>query len=70
MQAISMTWRGEAFTIPAHKAFQIGEQVEEIATLAQMATWQSNPQFYKIARCYGAMLRFAGATASDEDIHA
>jgi hypothetical protein len=69
MQAISITWRGQAFTIPAHKAFQIGEQVEDIATLAQMAAWQHNPQFYKIARCYGAMLRFAGGKATDEEIH-
>ncbi len=68
-RAINITFKGKTFSIPAYKAFEVGEAVENIATLADMARWQSNPRFHAIARCYGIMLRFAGAKVSDSDVH-
>ena len=69
MQAINITFKGKTYTIPAYKAFEVGEAVEDIATLIDMVRWRSNPNFHKISRCYGVMLRFAGAKASDSDVH-
>lgn len=68
MRAINLTYKGKTYSIPAYKAFEVGEAVEDIATLADMARWQGNPNFHKIARCYGLMLRFAGAKVSDSDV--
>lgn len=68
MRAINITFKGKTYTIPAYKAFEVGEAVEDIATLAVIGGWQTNPHFSKMARCYGVMLRFAGAKISDDDV--
>lgn len=60
-----MQWRGDTYTIPATQAFQIGEQVEDIVTLAEIAQWASRPKMHKLARCYATMLRFAGCKVAD-----
>ncbi len=70
MTAIRMNWRGEAFVIPAHKAFEVGAAVEEIVTLGEIGTWGTRVPFFKVAKCYGTMLRFAGAKVTDAEIHA
>ena len=69
MRTINITFKDQAYSIPAYKAFEMGEAVENIATLADMARWQSNPRFHVMARCYGMMLRFAGAKVSDAEVH-
>ncbi len=69
MAAIVMTFRGKDYRIPEEKAFAVGEQVEDIVTLPELMSWGSAPKFYKVARCYGVMLRSAGAKVSDAEIH-
>ena len=49
-------------------AFQIGDQIEDIVTLAEISQWAVKPKMFKLARCYGAMLRFAGARVADTDV--
>jgi len=66
---IVLKWGDAEFVIPAHKAFQIGEEVEDIATLADIGSWATRPKFFKMARCYGAMLRFAGCKVRDQEVH-
>lgn len=68
MRAINITFKGKTYTIPAHKAFAAADAVEDIATLAVIGGWQTNPHFSKMARCYGVLLRFAGANVSDEEV--
>lgn len=70
MAAIRMKWRGEDYVIPAHRSFEIGAEVEGIVTLGEIGTWGNRVPFFKVAKCYGAMLRFAGAKVSDAEIHA
>lgn len=65
MRSVELAWRGKTYTIPANRAFEIGEQVEDIATLAEIGSWGSNPKMFKMAKAYGAMLRFAGCKVSD-----
>ena len=65
---IKLEFKGEVFSIPAHRVFDVGEEVEQIATLTEMSGWAQNPNFHKIARCYCTMLRYAGSTATKEDV--
>jgi len=65
MRAVNMRWRGKDYTIPATQAFQIGEQIEDIVTLAEIAQWGQRPKMHKLARCYATMLRFAGCKVAD-----
>lgn len=69
MAAIRMNWRGAAYVIPAHRAFEIGAEVEDIVTLGEIGTWGNRVPFFKVAKCYGAMLRFAGAKVTDAEVH-
>lgn len=65
MRSVVMNWRGKEYTIPANRAFAIGEEIEDIAPLAEVAGWGNQPRMFKLARCYATMLRFAGAKVSD-----
>lgn len=68
MREISIKFKGVTYTISENRAFQIGEQVEEIISLRDIATWQEKPRMFKLARAIGAMLRFAGAKAKDQEV--
>lgn len=69
MQRITLSWKGKDFVIRESEAFEAGEAVEEIVTLAELASYAERPKFRKLARCYGALLRFAGASVTDAEIH-
>lgn len=68
MRAVNMRWRGKDYTIPATKAFQIGEQIEDIVTIAEISQWATKPKMHKLARCYATMLRFAGCKVADATV--
>lgn len=70
MADIVLNYGGKVWTIAENQAFAVGELVEEIVTIPELVTWGQKMKFFKIARCYGAMLRFAGAKVTDEDVHA
>lgn len=70
MADIKIIFRGDTFVIPDTKAFMVGEIVEEIASLPEVFSWLKAPRYFKMARCLGAMLRFAGSRATDEEVHA
>lgn len=70
MAEVKITWAGTEYSIPAERAFQIGERIEEIATLGEILGWLQQPRFFKMARCLGEMLRFAGCKVSDQEVHA
>lgn len=68
-RAIELEWQGETYVIPESETFEVAEQVEEIIDLADLERFRRNPKFTKIAKCYGVMLRHAGARVSDSEIH-
>jgi hypothetical protein len=70
VSAILLRWKGADYRIPAEKAFAVGEQVEDVVSLAEIGGWGAKPKFFKIARAYAVMLRFAGCKVSDADVHA
>lgn len=69
MKQISIEWEGEEFTIDESEAFLLGERLEDIVTLPELALMAQRPKFRKLARCYAEMLNFAGARVSAEKVH-
>lgn len=70
MADIKIIFGGEEYVIPESRAFEIGERVEEIATLPEILGWAKKPKFFKMARCVGEMLRAAGGRMTDKQVHA
>lgn len=69
MGDLVVKFRGEEFRVPGHKVFPLAEQIEDIATLSEIAGWGKNPKLVKMARCFGCILRYAGASVSDQEVH-
>ena len=69
MASIKLIFRGSEYSIPDTKAFEVGERVEDIASLPEILSWLKKPRYYKMARCIGEMLRFAGAEVTDREVH-
>lgn len=69
MSGICLTWKGQEYRIPAEKAFAVGELVEDVVSLGEIGSWGVKPRFFKIAKAYGVMLRFAGCKVADGEIH-
>lgn len=70
MADIRMTFKGQEWVIPARKAFEVGDQVEGIVTLAEIGKWGERPRFFQMAKCFGLMLRAAGCKCTDAEVHA
>jgi len=70
MTSITLSFKGQTYTIPESRAFEAGAAVEEVVTLAEMSQWGNAPKFFKLARAFGALLRFAGARVSDTEVKA
>mgnify|MGYP006935322359 CR=1 FL=1 len=69
MKIIKLKWKGEDLTINENEAFEIGEQIEEIISLNEIALMATAPKFRKLARCYAEMINFAGGHATPQEIH-
>ena len=70
MADIIIAYKGKDYRIREDRAFQIGERVEALATLGEISGWQANPQYHRMAKCVGEMLRFAGCKTSDNEVFA
>lgn len=70
MPNITLSFKGETYVIPETRAFEAGAAVEDVVTLAEMSQWGAAPKFFKLARAFGALLRFAGARVSDTEVKA
>lgn len=69
MKQINIEWRGELLTIGEHEAFELGERIEEIVTLAELSNMATHPKFRKLARCYAEMINFAGGHTTPGEVH-
>jgi len=68
MADIRLTFKGAEYVIPDNRAFAAAEVVEDHITLGQIPRQMADPQFSKIAKAYGALLRFAGCKVSDREV--
>lgn len=69
MANIVMKFRDGEYIIPENRAFEVGGDVEEVASLFEVISWMKSPKFHKMARCLGIMLRSAGCNADDRDVY-
>ena len=69
MDAIKIDWNGKQLVITESEAFEAGEVIEEIVTLQDLANMAKAPKFHKLARCYAALITFAGGTATPGEIY-
>lgn len=69
MKRIDIEWKGEAYTISESQAFELGERIEEIVTLGELAEMASRPKFRKLAKCYAEIINFAGGRVTAAEIH-
>lgn len=69
MKAITIEFKGETLVIGESETFELGEQLEEITSLTELAEMGNKPKFHKLARCYAAMINFAGGNTTPKEIH-
>lgn len=69
MKAIKIEWRGKTLVIGESEIFELGEQIEEIVSLAELAAMGTNPKLHKLARCYATIVNFAGGNTTPKEIH-
>lgn len=68
---IKLTWDGTTYTIPPRRVLEAISAVEEVITLDVLQRYmhKGSPPLAKIAMAYGALLRFAGAEAENDDVY-
>ena len=69
MKKITIEWAGETYTIKESDAFAVGEMIEEIIPLTELAAMKDHPKFHKIARCYSVMINYAGGNTTPGYVH-
>ena len=69
MKDIKIEWKGQKLTIREHEAFEVGEAIEEVLSLSQLANMSEKPQFHKLARCFSIMINHAGGSATPQEVH-
>lgn len=70
---VRLNWKGRDYVIPPDRvmrAIAVVEDVVTIAELGEMATIPKARKLTRLAEAFGAVLRFAGAEASDEEVYA
>ena len=65
---VRLEWGEASFTIPAERVLGAIAVVEDCVTLADLGARKSLP-IGKISMAHGAVLRYAGAKVSDEEVY-
>lgn len=68
---VTLSWDGKDYTIPANKMMKCIARLEEVVTLNELHGYalRGGAPIGKLAMAYGAVLRYAGATVTDEEIY-
>lgn len=68
-QAITLTWKGTDFEVPADRVMRLIAVVEQHVRINDLISEQG-PPLSKLATAYAAALRFAGARVGDDEVYA
>jgi hypothetical protein len=69
-QPIELRWGGHDYTIPADRILGAICVIEDVVTMPELITMlRGKPNFSRLARAYGDLLRYAGAFVSDEEVY-
>lgn len=68
---ITLTWRGKEYKIEARRVMGAIRRIEEHVTLSEMlrAASEGNIKFGNVAAAYAALLNYAGARVTDEEVY-
>lgn len=69
MPNIRFTWKGKELVIPESKAFEAGDAVEQIVTLADFHAWGGRVKFITLARAFAALAAVAGVRVTPQEVH-
>lgn len=71
-QPVKVSWKGADYTIAPNRLMRCIAMIEEIVTLPFLSKcWVSGELPYaKLAMALGAVLRYAGANVTDEEVYA
>lgn len=69
MRSIKLEWNGEDFCIRPDQAFAAAEVVEQFVTLTDLPKLGEHLPLTKLARCFAALVEFAGGHADAADVH-
>jgi hypothetical protein len=69
---IKLEWQGKTFVIPARKTLEAIACVEEVLTMHELSVFltRGTAPMGRVARAFGALLRYAGAQAFDDEVYA
>jgi hypothetical protein len=70
-EAISVSWEGKEYTIPADRVMGAIVIIEDVFVFAELVEGVQTGKLAmnKLARAYGGLLRYAGARVGDEDVY-
>ena len=69
-QSITLGWNAQEFIVPSDKVLGAIGVVEDVVTFPELIAMMSGkPNMSRLARAYGAVLRYAGARITDEEIY-
>lgn len=72
---VTFGWKGESFTVPANKMLMLVCKIEDALSgdAGQQALTvlmrPEGPPHARLARAYGAALRYAGASVTDDEVY-
>jgi len=66
---IELEWDGEQYVIPASRVMRLVQTIEDIVTISELQECIQRMKAGKVSAAYGAMLRFAGAKVTDEEVY-
>lgn len=73
-EEIKLSFGGKEYTIPPDRVMSAIGRVENVITLGELGEMAEKPKvalkLMKLAKAYGELLRYAGATVTDEDVYA
>lgn len=71
-EEVRLTWNGVDYVIPPDRMMRCIAMIEEIITLAELHRDMAarRPRLAKLAQSFGAVLRYAGAAATDDEVYA
>lgn len=70
-EPVSLTWRGDEYTVESDKVMMLIAKIEDILTLSEVYNYAQKgaAPVAKIAMAYGAALRYAGAKVMDDEVY-
>jgi hypothetical protein len=69
---VVLEWKGDKYTIPSNRVMGAIARVEQVITFYEMCRMTSTrgaPAMTRVAAAYASLLRYAGASADDEEIY-